>query len=286
MSALRTALVGRAVLRFDGPGVDGPAPSLGRVIEHVNRTGRRIQIGWDDGLILHTRLGLAGAWHLYREGEPWRKPFAQVRVAITVRGWVAACFNAPVVETYREFDRHRHPSFGRTAPDLSGRGPDVAGCAQRLGGYHDRDAPVLDVLLDPHVVVGLGNVQRSEVLWRCGLHPFARVGDLTSGECLQLVGTAAALLQRNADYALAADPVDTRDDLVVYGRNGQRCGRCGDTIQVRRIGEHQRVLYWCAGCQTAHDPHQVELDEAPMDPRPAAARYVVDSPWRRSDLAG
>jgi endonuclease-8 len=284
VSALRTALVGRAVLRFDGPGVDGPAPALGRVVEEINRRGRSIQVVWDDGLILHTRLGLRGVWHLYREGEPWRKPFAQVRVAITVPGWVAACFNAPVVETYREFDRYRHPGFGRSAPDLAAARPDVAECARRLHLSADPDAPLVEVLLDPQVACGIGNVHRSEALWRCALHPFARVGDLSSGECQLLVETAATLLRRNAEYATSALPIDTRDELAVYGRNGQRCERCGDTIRVRRLGEQQRLLYWCAGCQTGRDPQCDWVDEHASD-QPPAGRFAPDPP-RRSDLAG
>ena len=298
VSALRTALVGRAVVRFDGPRVDGPAPTLGRVIERVHRRGRRILIVWDDGLILHSRLGLSGVWHLYRDGEPWHKPFAQARVVITVPGWVAACFNAPVVETYREFDRLRHPAFGRSAPDLAllagldprARGGDVADCARRLRDYDDPDAPVAEALLDPHVVLGLGNVHRSEVLWRCGLHPFARVGDLTDLECVQLLEVAVDVLRRNAERATGDAVVDTRQELIVYGRNGQRCARCGDTIEVCRIGDHRRVLYWCAGCQIDHDPW-VALgpgahDGPVMDPHPAATRFVADLPWRRSGLAG
>jgi endonuclease-8 len=252
---------------------------------------------WDDGLILHTRLGLVGVWHLYREGEPWRKPFAQARAAITVPGWVAVCFNAPEAETYREFDRYRHPGFGRSAPDLNralatderGGHPAVSECARRLHTYFDPDASVAEALLDPHVASGIGNVYRCEALWCCGLHPFARVGDLTAQECMHLLDTAAALLRRNAEHATSAAPGDTREDLVVYGRNGQRCARCGDTIEVCRLGAHHRLLYWCAGCQVNHDPG---FDGRPgvaapvVDPHPAASRFVADLPWRRSDLAG
>ena len=73
---------------------------------------------WDDGLILHTNLLLGGAWHLYRAGERWRKPSAQLRVGLTVDGFSAVCFGARTVETYREFDTHRHPGFGPAGPDL------------------------------------------------------------------------------------------------------------------------------------------------------------------------
>ena len=59
-AALRTALVGRAVLSFEGPYLDGPVPAPGRVIELVESHGKQLDIVWDDGLILHTNLLLGG----------------------------------------------------------------------------------------------------------------------------------------------------------------------------------------------------------------------------------
>ena len=44
-------------------------------------------------------------------GERWRKPSSQLRVGITVDGFAAVCFGARTVETYREFDTHRHPGL-------------------------------------------------------------------------------------------------------------------------------------------------------------------------------
>jgi endonuclease-8 len=80
-----------------------------------------------------------------------------------------------------------------------------------------------------------------------------------------------------------------RSGLAVYGRNGQRCARCGDTIEARRIGDPARVLYFCPGCQVRLHRQQPATDVAvrAMDPHPAAEKYLSDLPWRRSDpLAG
>jgi formamidopyrimidine-DNA glycosylase len=35
--------------------------------------------------------------------------------------------------------------------------------------------------------------------------------------------------------------------LRVYGRDGQRCYRCGGTIVAKATG--QRMTYWCRNCQ-------------------------------------
>lgn len=287
-AALRTALVGKPITRFDAARLVGPRPGVGRVIERVESHGKHLEIVWDDGLVLHTHMRMTGSWHLYRLDERWRKPAGQARVVIAVSDWMAVCFNAPIVETHRSFDRHRHPGFGSLGPDLCKDDADLEECANRLYHYEDQSAPVCEVLLDQRVMCGVGNVYRCEVLWATEMHPFARVSTLDGDDCVRLAGTAARLLRSNLAHSGRITTTTTRGGLAVYGRNGQRCTRCGDTVEVCRTGEHARVLYWCPGCQIVHEPHRTApLPDRPMDPHPAAVKYMAELPWRRSDpLAG
>ena len=305
-AALRTALVGRAVLSFEGPYLDGPIPAPGRVIELVESHGKQLDIVWDDGLILHTNLLLGGVWHLYRAGERWRKPMSQMRVCVTVDAFSAVCFGARTVETFREFDTHRHPGFGRTGPDLCTADPDLDAAIDALCRYPDLDAPVAEALLDHHVACGIGNVFRSEVLWACRQHPMAPVSMLARRDMQRIIAAAARVLHANVHpipgvslfpatgQAIvepageqAVEPAGPSSGLAVYGRNGQRCRRCGDTIEVRRV-QHGRLLYWCPGCQVHHGPRQAALpaEQRPMDPHPAAAKFLAELPWRRRDNTG
>lgn len=284
-AALRTALVGRPVLSFEGAHVDGPVPAVGRVIELVESHGKRLDVVWDDGLVLHTNLFFGGSWHLYRAGERWRKPMSQMRVGINVAAFTAVCFSARIVETYRQFDPHRHPGFGRTGPDLTADSPDLDAAVDALCNYHELDAPIAEALLDQQVASGVGNVYRSEILWTCHQHPLAPMSMLARQDLERVIVAAASVLHSNLNASRAAE--DLR--LAVYGRNGQRCDRCGDTIEVRRIGEHSRLLYWCPGCQINRGPRATptQAEERPMDPHPAAAKFLAELPWRRRDtLAG
>lgn len=260
------------------------------MIERVESHGKHLHITWDDGLVLHTHLRMSGSWHLYRIGERWRKGADQMRVAIEVPDWVAVCFNAPTVETYREFDRFRHPGFGRLGPDLcTATSHELVMCARRMHEYPDPHATIADVLLDQHVACGVGNVYRSEVLWACEVNPFAEVGTLAPADCVEVMVMAAQMMRANLENSYRVTNAKVPGGLAVYSRNGQRCPRCGDTVSVRRLGEHERRIYWCAGCQVKHAPvvqePPVEL-EREMDPHPAAARYLADLPWRRDSLAG
>jgi endonuclease-8 len=284
-SAMRTALAGKPMLRFDAPRLVGPAPQAGRMVESVESHGKHLEVQWDDGLVLDTHMRMTGSWHLYRTGGPWRRPYTQMRVAIEVADWVAVCFNAPHVETYRQRDRRRHPGAGRLGPDLCAADTDLGKVVNLLLTYPDPAARLGNLLLDQRVMCGIGNVYRCEVLWATELSPFALAGDISEHDAIRLVNTAASMLRANLTTSQRTTVTPRPGHphrLAVYGRNGQRCDRCAGTIQCRPMGEHQRVLYWCAGCQTHLDPRVVRAgDDTPMDPHPAAQRWIADLPWNR-----
>lgn len=293
-AALRTALAGKPIVRFDAPHLVGPHPAVGRVVERVESHGKQLDVVWDDGLVLHTHMRARGSWHLYRQGERWRQSAADVRVEIDTENWVAVCFNAPVVETFRQFDRSRHPGFGPLGPDLCHPDADLDESINRLYHYHDQTAPVAEALLDDHIARNVGNVYRCEALWACGLHPFAPISSLDGNDCADLIEAAATLVRahvRRPDVAAPIDPVSSANDVpAVYARNGQRCARCGDTVHVCRSGDHAHLLYWCPGCQLNHSPFVgavIDDDTPAMDRHPAAAQFLNELPWRRNDpLAG
>ena len=247
---------------------------------------RHLEIVWDDGLTLHTNQWLTGSWRLYRVGEQWHKPTRQLRVLIEVADWVGVCFNAPVVETFRQFDRHRHPGLGGLGPDLSHANADLDECFERILDHVDQRMPIAEVLLDQYVASGIGNVYRCEVLWAVGLSPFATAGSISEKDARDVVQTAARLLRANLVEDRGFTVAGVGGGVAVYGRNGQRCERCGNTIQVKRIGEMNRLLYWCPGCQARGDqriaPTPPKGVERPMDPHPAAALFLSELPWRRS----
>ena len=116
---MRTALVGQQTICFSSRKLSGPAPGVGRVIERVERDGREFEFTWDDGLVLHTSLRRSGSWDLYRVGDRWRRKHSDAAALIESEDWVAVCFDAAEVETYRREPIDRHPSRGRVGPDLS-----------------------------------------------------------------------------------------------------------------------------------------------------------------------
>ncbi len=166
------------MVRFDAPKLIGPVPQAGRMVETIEARGKHLEVMWDDGIVLDTHLKGKSEWHVYRQGSPWRRSWEKLRASIQTDDFVAVCFDAPVVETYRQPDRERHPGRGRLGPDLT-RVVDCSEAVDLLLSYPDREARLRDVLVDQHVMQGVGNVYRCEVLWAAELSPWAHIGDLT-----------------------------------------------------------------------------------------------------------
>ena len=139
---MRTALVGHPMLRFDAPKLIGPVPQAGRMIELVEAHGKHLEVTWDDGLVLDTHLKGESEWHVYRPGAPWRRSWEQLRASIETDDWVAVCFNAPSVETYRQPDPGRHPGRGRLGPDLASPTADLEEAVDLLLAYPEPEARV------------------------------------------------------------------------------------------------------------------------------------------------
>lgn len=277
---MRTALVGRPMVRFDAPAVVGPVPEVGRMVEAVEVLRKHVQVVWDDGVVLDTQLNRRTEWHVYRADHPWRTSWERLRASIQTDEFIAACFDAASVETYRQPDPTRHPCGGRRGPDLSRCDADLSEAVDLLLSHPDPDARLRDVIVDQHVMRGIGNVYRCEVLWACELSPWAHVGDLTHHDAVLIVNTAAGIVRANRGRSRRSTTTHTAHGLAVYGRSGQGCIRCGDTIAARPFGRNGRTLFWCPGCQVRRDRH-LPTEVHQMDPHPAAARYLNDLPWRQ-----
>ena len=248
---LRPALAGHALTRFEAPRLRGDAPALGTRIEGVEAWGKHLLVHFEGGLTLRTHLRMTGSWHVYRAGQVWRRPQYLARAVVGAdSGWVAVCFQAPVVETY-----HRAGSLPTVLAEL---GPDlclpeslgdavldeVVARAARLG---DPDATLGEALLDQRIAAGIGNVYKSEACFACGLDPTTPLRDVPEGDRRRVWAVGAKQLQGNlARAGRQTHPAG----LAVYGRRGEPCRRCGTPVLMARHGDLARSTYWCPTCQT------------------------------------
>jgi endonuclease-8 len=244
-AALRTALAGEPLVRFETPRRRYAPFDDGVRVRSVEARGKHLLIAFDDGRVLHTHMQMSGSWHVYPTGGRWRRPAHQVRAVVEVPDAQAVCFQAPVVELLREQDLSRHPWLAALGPDLCSPVVDLDEVLARLGRL-PAETEIGVALLDQRVASGIGNVYRCETLFACGVDPFARVGDLGPDVRRALYATASELLRRNLDDGPRST---TPGGLAVYRKSGRRCRRCGTPIRSRRQGEAARIVYWCPSCQ-------------------------------------
>lgn len=271
-AALRVSLIGRRMTGFETVEATVLDPQVGSVIEEVRVFRREIEIIWDDGIVLRTKMRINGAWRVYRTTNWSELRGHSAQVVIDVGDRVAACFGSAEIETHHDFDPRRHPLLGPHGPDLFDPKLDRESCVDRMIAYEDSDATVAEVLLDQRVMRGIGNVFRCELLWSCELHPWAKISSLNRNECRELVSIAAEMLQPETRGRVAT--------LAVYGRHGKECERCGGQIRVTHHGEANRVLYWCPECQTRHSgsgsTRYVTEHDTPPGAHPAEFIYLSD----------
>lgn len=247
---LRPALAGHALTRFEAPRLRGDAPALGTRITGVEARGKHLLVHFADGLTLRTHLRMTGSWHVYRERERWKKPAYLARAVVgTDSGWVAVCFQAPVVETFRRAGGEP-AALAELGPDLCRPESledavleDIVARAARLG---DAAATLGEALLDQRIAAGIGNVYKSEACFACGLDPTTPLGQVPDADRRRVWAMAAKQLQANLDRAgRTTHPAG----LAVYGRRGEPCRRCGTPVRMDRHGDLARSTYWCPSCQ-------------------------------------
>lgn len=251
---LRPALEGHLLTRFEAPRLRGDRPAVGARIDGVEARGKHLLVHFADGISLRTHLRMTGSWHLYRQGERWQKGAHLARAVVGAdSGWVAVCFQAPVVETY-----HRH--LGE--PDaLAGLGPDLClaeslepsvidAVLERAARLSTSGTTLGEALLDQRIAAGIGNVYKSEACFAVGLDPGTPLEHVAVHDRHRVWTVAARQLQANLGHAARrTHPAG----LAVYGRRGQPCHRCGTPIRMTRHGEQARSTYWCPTCQASAD---------------------------------
>lgn len=207
----------------------------------------------DGGLLLH--LGMSGALAMHAAEPPPAGPHDHVEL-ITTRGTLRMTdprrFGAVVWSAGLDVDPARkllstlgHEPFDEALT------PEFLHAALRR-----RRAPIKPVLMAGDIVVGAGNIYACEALFEAGIHPGLRADRLSRPRVTRLLAAVRATLARALSLggSTLRDFHDAhgmngafQDQAAVYGRAGQPCRRCGQTV--RRTVQAQRATYWCAGCQ-------------------------------------
>ncbi|HET7459200.1 MAG TPA: bifunctional DNA-formamidopyrimidine glycosylase/DNA-(apurinic or apyrimidinic site) lyase [Gemmatimonadaceae bacterium] len=217
------------------------AALAGRHVARVTRRGKHQLIHLDDGGVVHVHFRMNGDWSVGRDDEPLPR-YERASLVFTDGTRVS------LVDSRALCTLSVHDSVDSALPDLGLEATDPRLDAASLGASLARRRVAIKVaLLDQRVVAGLGNIYAAEALWHARIDPRASAASLSAARRARLVdGMRAALAAADSDPGRYSRGEGTAR-LEVYGREGERCSRCGGTI--RRIVQAGRSTFYCPKCQ-------------------------------------
>lgn len=150
-------------------------------------------------------------------------------------------------------DPLRHPLLAAIGPEPLTADFDGAALHRAI---RTRSTAIKLVIMDSHVVAGVGNIYANEALFRTGIDPRTPAQRISRARCNAL----AKEIKQTLREAITAGGSSLRDyvgsdgmagnfqsQFLVYGRAGEPCTRCSTII--RELKQAQRATCYCPSCQ-------------------------------------
>ncbi|MGB3829447.1 MAG: DNA-formamidopyrimidine glycosylase family protein [Ornithinimicrobium sp.] len=241
---------------------DGAALLDGHVVSNADAWGKHLFVDFDADLRLHVHLGLIGKFSVSAIPDALSVPpvRGQVRLRLETDRRVAD-LRGPIICSVLNPDD--------VAAVVRRQGPDPLRAAEAdpdraWAMIHRSTRSIAELLMDQKVLAGVGNVYRSEVLFRHRVGPMfagARIKRATWTAiwqdlvALMPLGVATGRIVTDEDQvAMVMDQISRgvtprpgARRYYAYKRTGQSCRRCGSTIRTAVVAG--RNLFWCANCQ-------------------------------------
>ena len=225
----------------------------GSSITGIRRRGKLLIVDTNTDLSILIHLRMTGQLLLEYDTPPTKFE----RVHIDLDGGWSLHFNdqrkfgrIEVIATKEEASQAFVASLGPEATD-----GDAVLKALRFAAPR-RNTPIKALLLDQHVVAGIGNIYADEILFCAKVNP-ATPASALSAVALRRISAACPKVLNEAierrgstlrDYRDAKGEAGTYLSVArVHGRKGQPCRNCEEPIRYGSVAG--RGTYWCPRCQ-------------------------------------
>lgn len=121
---------------------------------------------------------------------------------------------------------------------------------------HNKKLPIKTVLLDQAIITGIGNIYDDEILFMSSINPNRKACDVTLDECQKIIDNCRIVLEKAIKLGGTTIKSFTssegvhglfQNELLVHGRAGETCPKCGEVLLKTRIGG--RGTHYCFKCQ-------------------------------------
>jgi endonuclease-8 len=231
---------------------DGATLVDGHVFGKADAWGKHLFHHYAPDRVVHVHLGIYGAFSEFPAAAV-PEPVGQVRMRMIGTEFGTDLRGPTVCEVITEAEVAE--VVARLGPDPLRPDADPARAWARISKSR---RPIGALLMDQSVLAGVGNVYRSELLFRHQIDPFRSGTTLRADEfdhmwtdlvALMKVGVrrgTIVVVRPHDDHGAPAYRPD-RPRTYVYRRTGQPCRICGTTV--RTVELEGRNLFWCPTCQ-------------------------------------
>jgi formamidopyrimidine-DNA glycosylase len=252
---LRNQTIDRVILRntrLRWPISEQVASLAGRQVIAVTRRGKYLLMQLDQGhLIWH--LGMSGSMRILPESAAAQ---SHEHVEIKLSNGLSLKYRDPRrfgALLYSELDPLQHRLLINLGPEPlenSFTAEYLYQCCR------SRKAAIKLLIMNSHIVVGVGNIYASEALFQAGIRPALAARRISKTRCVRLVDSirdilTSAIAQGGTtlqDFTQAdGNPGYFTQSLQVYGNKGS-CHHCGTSI--KHLVQGQRSSYYCPLCQS------------------------------------
>jgi formamidopyrimidine-DNA glycosylase len=254
-------IVGRRIadVRVNNPNLRWPVPVdelttrlPGRKILSVTRRAKYLLFDCGNGHLI-THLGMSGSLRILEQATPADK-----------HEHIEIFFSHGTVLRFRDPRRFGSVLWTDQAPDrhalLASLGPEPLdedfNAEYLFKQTRRRRCCIKNLIMDSHIVTGIGNIYASEALFHAGIRPGKSAARLSRESCSRLVLAIQQVLTRAIDAGgtTLQDFTDSNGKagyfsqcLYVYAREGENCLQCSNIIKRKVIG--QRSSFYCPYCQ-------------------------------------
>ena len=236
----------------------------GRKVEVLRRRSKYILAELSSGETLIIHLGMSG--RILISGDPLGQfhrdhpaPEKHDHVVFHMANGARVTFNDPrrfgAMDLAPSADVESHKLLQNLGPEPLGNAFHEDYLISRLRG---RNTPIKAALLDQNVVAGLGNIYVCEALYRAGISPLRKAGQISEKRLARLVPIIRDVLAE----AIEAGGSSLRDyrqadgelgyfqhTFRVYDREGQPCQTQGCRGVIARRVQSGRSSFYCPRCQ-------------------------------------
>lgn len=238
----------------------------GLIVDQVRRRGKYLWVTFrQDEHVLIAHLGMSGQFRVFEGKEALKDrshPHTRVslqllrsRRRIRVEFLDQRTFGWMRVDRTADQDPRAIPiSIQHVARDPFESEFDALEVIERL---RKKKTQIKRAILDQRTISGVGNIYADEALWRAKIHPERLATKLSEDELRRLLTSIRAVMSKALDSGgtsfdhlyvnVNGESGYFATKLAVYGREGERCRRCG--ARVKRIAFTNRSSHFCPRCQ-------------------------------------